>query len=234
MSSFERDIAYLHEESPLFPSSHKRHVFEFIGRDEVTRRRIEIGMLQEGVEVTSTPCNGKFHGTRTLISMWDYKYEELKGKYKYLCDATIPIPIDGREYNETPSETEFPLAVVKYMREGRIHFSQSELKSHCSVSFSAVTDIKNLAQIDNSTRRVNAEEGSTIILWDRAEDSSVILTSTVGGWLKFCSDFRCLSVATGIQNPLYDYIREFISGITCSSQKSISLPKDFEPDNPWR
>lgn len=111
------EIAHVSEEYSKYPDFHKRLIFEYVGRDENVRRRIYHEMRYEDVPVTCTVCSGKYHGLRTLISMWPMQFDELKGKYRYLYEATLNQHLDGRQYNETPMESKTSLQVLDYMRE---------------------------------------------------------------------------------------------------------------------
>lgn len=232
MSGTCRDIAYVNEEYPKYPDFHKRLIFEYVGRDENVRRRIEYEMRYEDVPVTCTVCNGKYHGLRTLISMWPMQFDELKGKYRYLYEATLNPHLDGRQYNETPMESKTSLQVLDYMRDGSKHYTLEEISKHCPLSFVFLGSVKNVAWMYNSIQRCN--EGNIFFNYTHVNYLDIVVTSTINGWLRFLSDQRSLIRATGRKNELYEYIDMVVHRFYRNSNQSISLPEGFEPEQQWR
>lgn len=232
MSGTCRDIAYVNEEYPKYPDFHKRLIFEYVGRDENVRRRIEHEMRYEDVPVTCTVCNGKYHGLRTLVSMWPNKFNEIKDRYSYLYEATLAPRLDGSKYNETPREPKYSMQVLEHMREGSIHYSLDELRLHCPLSFIFLGSVKNVAWMYNSIQRCN--EGNIFFNYTHVNDLEIVVTSTINGWLRFLSDQRALLRATGRENELFDYINCIVHRFYRSTSQSISLPDGFEPDKQWR
>lgn len=232
MSGTCRDIAYVSEEYPKYPDFHKRLIFEYVGRDENVRRRIEHEMRYEGVPVTCTVCNGKYHGMRTLISMWPMQFEELKGKYRYLYEATLNPHLDGRHYNETPMESKTSLQVLDYMREGSKHYTLEEISKHCPLSFIFLGNARNFAWMYASI--VRSSEGEVFFNLKHVDDLDIVVSSTIQGWLRFLSDQHSLIRATGRKNELYEYIDMVVHRFYRNSSQSISLPEGFEPEQQWR
>lgn len=232
MSGACRDIAYVSEEYPKYPDFHKRLIFEYVGRDENVRRRIEYEMRYEEVPVTCTVCNGKYHGLRTLISMWPMQFDELKGKYRYLYEATLNPHLDGRQYNETPMESKTSLQVLDYMRDGSKHYTLEEISKHCPLSFIFLGSVKNVAWMYNSIQRCN--EGNIFFNYTHVNDLDIVVTSTINGWLRFLSDQHSLIIATGRKNELYEYVDMVVHRFYRNSSQSITLPEGFEPEQQWR
>lgn len=232
MSDTCREIAYVREEYIKYPDFHKRLIFEYVGRDENVRRRIEHEMRYEDVPVTCTVCNGKYHGLRTLISMWPMQFDELKGKYRYLYEATLNPHLDGRQYNETPMESKTSLQVLDYMREGSKHYTLEEISKHCPLSFIFLGSVKNVAWMYNSIQRCN--EGNIFFNYTHINDLDIVVTSTINGWLRFLSDQHSLIRATERKNELYEYIDMVVHRFYRNSSQSITLPEGFEPEQQWR
>ena len=232
MSGTCRDIAYVNEEYPKYPDFHKRLIFEYVGRDENVRRRIEYEMRYEDVPVTCTVCNGKYHGLRTLISMWPMQFDELKGKYRYLYEATLNPHLDGRQYNETPMESKTSLQVLDYMRDGSKHYTLEEMSKHCPLSFIFLGSVKNVAWMYNSIQRCN--EGDIFFNYTHVNDLDIVVTSTINGWLRFLGDQRALLRATERENELFDYINCIVHRFYRNTSQSITLPEGFEPEQQWR
>lgn len=232
MSGACRDIAYVSEEYPKYPDFHKRLIFEYVGRDENVRRRIEYEMRYEEVPVTCTVCNGKYHGLRTLISMWPMQFDELKGKYRYLYEATLNPHLDGRQYNETPMESKTSLQVLDYMRDGSKHYTLEEISKHCPLSFIFLGSVKNVAWMYNSIQRCN--EGNIFFNYTHVNDLDIVVTSTINGWLRFLSDQHSLIISTGRKNELYEYVDMVVHRFYRNSSQSITLPEGFEPEQQWR
>ena len=232
MSGTCREIAYVREEYIKYPDFHKRLIFEYVGRDENVRRKIEHEMRYEDVPVTCTVCNGKYHGLRTLISMWPMQFDELKGKYRYLYEATLNPHLDGRQYNETPMESKTSLQVLDYMRDGSKHYTLEEISKHCPLSFIFLGSVKNVAWMYNSIQRCN--EGNIFFNYTHVNDLDIVVTSTINGWLRFLSDQHSLIIATGRKNELYEYIDMVVHRFYRNSSQSITLPEGFEPEQQWR
>ena len=232
MSGTCRDIAYVNEEYPKYPDFHKRLIFEYVGRDENVRRRIEYEMRYEDVPVTCTVCNGKYHGLRTLTSMWPMQFDELKGKYRYLYEATLNPHLDGRQYNETPMESKTSLQVLDYMREGSKHYTLEEISKHCPLSFIFLGNERNFAWMYASI--VRSSEDEVFFNLKHVNDLDIVVSSTIQGWLRFLSDQHSLIRATGRKNELYEYIDMVVHRFYRNSSQSITLPEGFEPEQQWR
>lgn len=226
------EIAHVSEGYPKFPDFHRRLVFEYVGRDENVRRKIEYDMRNEEIPVTCSVCNGKYHGMRTLISMWPMQFDELKGKYRYLYEATLNMHLDGRQYNETPMESKTSLQVLDYMREGSKHYTLEEISKHCPLSFIFLGNERNFAWMYASI--VRSSEGEVFFNLKHVDDLDIVVSSTIQGWLRFLSDQRSLIRAAGRKNELYEYIDMVVHRFYRNSNQSISIPEGFEPEQQWR
>lgn len=230
--SYSRVISQLSESYPGFPDFHRRLVFEYVGRDENVRRKIKNDMRNEEIPVTCTACNGKYHGVRTLVSMWPFQFEELKDRYLYLCDATSREHIDGRKYIETPMESKVSMQVLDYMREGYKHYTLEEISKHCPLSFVFLGNTENFSWMYNSI--VRSSEGEVFFNLYHLDKVNIVVSSTIQGWLRFLSDQHSLIIATGRKNELYEYINRAVHIFYRTGDKSITLPSGFEPEQQWR
>lgn len=224
-------VGLVHEDNPYLPDNCKRIVLEFAMRDENLRHNYEREFRYMDLPVTSSVCNGKFHGMRTLTSFWHKDLERVCNTVVGVKSSLSEPFFDARICPRTPDQTDYPFRVLKYMSEGSKHHSCEELETHCAMSVLFNGSIQEMAELVESLQRVS----NCYRIEDDPSENGYFLTATMGGWKKYLCDQAMINAATGrTPSPVYERVLDYFYRFYPKPTVGIPINPNAERDEPWR
>lgn len=184
------------------PESNERVILEYVGSEECERSRYMRTAARNNIAWTDSVCNYKFHGCRTLFSMWK---QDLPNFCKDAVKALDFEPLDGSTSPNTPLKGSHPLRVLKYMKDGYKHYSTNELLTHESMTLALKPFVGYYDDIMDVlfTEQKLYPDSSSYVITTHAGDVNVYVTATLRLWRAYL-----LSSKVDKEHPAYKEIHD--------------------------